>query len=111
MTSLINTTKNTYIPYRLQILETGRKELQDAIELLKNEKEGLEQRLDESENQMKSNGELYEKLKDKVASCGMLSQVNAQLKIDNAVNYWSLKNDVVQIWTTWPPPLLSCFTF
>ena len=85
MTSLINTTKNTYIPYRLQSLETGRKELQDAIDLLKNEKEGLERRLDESENQMKSNSELYEKLKDKVASCGKLAQVNAQLKIDNAV--------------------------
>ena len=69
----------------MQSLETGRKELQDAIECLKNEKEGLERRLDESENQMKSNGELYEKLKDQVASCEKVAQVNAQLKIDNTV--------------------------
>ena len=66
-------------------METGRQELQDAVEFLKKEKEGLEQRLDESENQIKSNGELYEKLKEQVASGESLAEVNAQLKKDNAV--------------------------
>ncbi len=69
----------------MQTLEVGSKELQDSIDCLKKEKESLEQRLEDYENQIKCNGELNDKLKEQVDSCGKLAQVNTMLKKDNEV--------------------------
>jgi len=71
--------------FRIQMYNQASIEMQQKLADLMKEKDELEECLERSEENLKASTERIEKLKDKLATGGKLSQQVAQLKNENMV--------------------------